>query len=177
MTTFAVTEAKAWHCGTIVRHLRHEHRVAIAVLGLDGHRPLRELFDQSSFRRSWTLNGRLAGVAGITGTLTCSTGFLWFAMTDEATRYPIAVIKEAKRFLDEAMLTKRELATTILGSDEAAKRLAVFLGFHVSHEGLGAPALSRASRRTLSMFLETNPDVRVPIGNGYAIAMGYHLGD
>lgn len=151
--------------------------MAIAMLGIDGHRPLRDLFDQSSFTRAWALDGKLAGIAGVTGTQACSTGFLWFAMTDEATHYPIKIIKEAKRFLDDVMITKRELATTILSGDEAAKRLAIFLGFHVAHNGLGEPAYSRSSRRILSRFLENDPDVRIPIGNGYAIAMGYHPED
>jgi hypothetical protein len=63
---------------------------------------------------------------------------------------PIALVKEARRQLGEITVAKRELATTIIGEDEAAKRLAVFLGFHVADEGPGKTAYRRPKKRTKS---------------------------
>jgi hypothetical protein len=146
----------------------------MAPTNMDGHRNLRALYDQSMFRRAWSMDGQLAGIAGISGTTLSAVGFVWMAMTEKASRYPVAITREGKRFLDDAMMTKRELATTILGGDEGAKRFAVFLGFHASHDGPGSPAFSRMARRNLYRFVETNPDIRVPVGHGYAVALGYH---
>jgi hypothetical protein len=177
MSRFETIDPKPWHCGQILRHLRLEHRIAVSRMGLDGHREISDLFDQSMLKRAWTLDGRLAGIAGITGSAISPLGFVWFAMTDQATKYPVAIIREARQFLDDAMITKRELATTILSGDEAAKRLAVFLGFHYEHDGPGHPAYSRSTRKSLSRLIDSNPEIRIPMGAGYAIALGYHLED
>jgi hypothetical protein len=175
MTRFEIIDAKPFHCGQIVRHLRIEHRAAVAPTAMDAHRNLRSLYDDSIFRRAWALDGKLAGIAGISGPSISSVGFAWLAMTQAATSYPVAVIREGRKFLADAMVTKRELATTILGGDDGAKRFAVFLGFHCDHDGPGSPAFSRPARRDLARFIDTNPDIRIPTGRTYAIALGYHL--
>lgn len=167
-------QAKPWHCGQIVRKLRIEHRDALARVGRDAHRELRNIFDQSAFSRALVINGDLAAVGGVTGTMLESTGYAWIAISQETTKYPVSLLRVVRRQLDEAMMSRHELATTIIGGDEAAKRFAVFLGFHVEDEGLGAPAVTRLGRNSLSRHLDTNADLRAPIGNGYVIAMGYH---
>jgi hypothetical protein len=171
---FTVIEARPWHCGRMARLLRIEHASAIARLGIDSHRELSSRFGESAFRRAWLIDGELAALGGVTGPQMAAWGFLWLALTERARRYPVAIVKEAKRQLAEIMVVKRELATTILDNDAAARRLAIFLGFHVADEGRGAPARSRFARRDLSRFLDTEPAARMPIGNGYVIAMGYH---
>lgn len=174
MTDFTIIEAKPYHCGQMSRLLRAEHREAIARVGADIHREMRARFDASSFRRAWMIDGRLAALGGVVGTSLSTYGFVWLALTNEARRYPLAVVREARRQLDEIMTVRRELATTIIGGDEAAKRLAVFLGFHVSESGPGSRAYSRFARRDLARHLENDPELRLPIGNGYAVALGYH---
>lgn len=174
MTAFSIIPAKPWHCGQMVRLLRHEHASAIARLGVDSHRELRERFAASAFRRAWLINGQLAALGGVTGAAMAGHGFLWLALSETARRYPVAIVKEARRQLAEIMLVKRELATTILDGDAAAQRLAIFLGFHVAEEGPGAQASSRFARRDLARFVTTAPEVRIPMGQGFAVAMGYH---
>lgn len=174
MTDFTVIEAKAWHCGAIARRLRREHRNALSAAGVDIHRELRSMFDASAFRRAWLIDGDLAAIGGVAGTALSVTGYVWVAMTEQAARYPVALVKEARRQLGEIMGIQRELATTVIPDDPAAARLAVFLGFHVSHEGRGQRALSRFSRRDLIRFIATDENLRIPVGKAYAIAMGYH---
>jgi hypothetical protein len=171
---FAIIEARAHFCGQMSRALRLEHQKAIATTGRDTHRELRAVFDASSFTRAWLIDGKLAAIGGVTGPILSPTGYVWLALTEQATRHPVALVKEAMRQLHEIMITKREVATTILGGDNAAKRLAIFLGFHVHHDGIGDRAFSREARRRLSEFVETKQDARVPVGRSYAIAMGYH---
>lgn len=151
-----------------------EHRVATDRLGVNGHRELHTIFDQTPYARAIFADDRLIALGGIAGDLASPFGFVWIAVTDEAKRYPLAIVKEAKRVLDEGMRTKHELATTIIGGDETAKRFAVFLGFHVAHGGPGQQAYSRFGRRDLVRYLDSEPEVRIPVGNGFAIAMGYH---
>lgn len=177
MTRFEVIEARPHHCGNIVRRMRSEHRAAIARTGMDAHRELRGIFDVSMFRKAWLIDGRLAALGGVTGPALSPIGFVWVVMTNAALRYPIEIVKEISRQMQEIMTVKRELATTIIGGDDAALRMAIHLGFHVADDGPGRPAYSRAARRDLVRFIETNPDLRLPVGHGYAIAMGYHADD
>ena len=174
MTTFQMIEARPYHCGQMVRLLRIEHQQAVAHLGFSLHHELRDRFDSSSFRRAWLIDGKLAALGGVTGGKMNGTGFLWLAISETARRYPVAIVKEARRQLAEIMLVKRELATTILNGDAAARRLAIYLGFHVADDGPGAPAHSRFARRDLDRHLDNDPDIRIPLGSGFAIAMGYH---
>ena len=172
---FEIVEARPWHAGQMARALRREHMEVTARLGVNVHRELLDCFGQSSaFRKAWLIDGKLAALGGVMGTMASATGVLWLAMSDQATRYPIAIVKEARRQLDNLMFTKRELMTTIVFGDEAAKRLAIFLRFHIAHDGIGAPAYSRQSRRLLSTFVETYDERIVAIGNVRAVVMGYH---
>ena len=176
MPDFTIIPAQSWHCGQMCRMLRHEHVRAVMALGggMDVHKELRGLFDQSSYRRAWLIDGDLAALGGVSGSLISPHGFVWLTLTEKATRYPLAIIKECRRQLDAIMKVKTELATTVIGGDAAAMRLAVFLGFHVTHKGEGALAETRYGRLRLKRHLEREPEIRIPAGSGYAIALGYH---
>jgi hypothetical protein len=174
MTTFRIIDAKPYHCGQMCRVLRYEHQMAISRIGIDSHRELRGLFDQSSIRRAWLIDGKLGALGGVSGTKLSPYGFVWLALTQAASHYRVAIVKEAKKQLAEIMTIKRELATTIIAGDDAARRLAIFLGFHVADDGPGQPASSRFARRDLERFIASNPECRIPLGDSYAVAMGYH---
>jgi hypothetical protein len=174
MPIFERVEAKPQHCGMLVRRMRYEHLLALRRVGKDPHHELRMTFDASTHRRAWLLGGQIAGLGGVMAPIAAARGYVWMVISEQAARHPVAVIREARRHIDEIMLVKRELATTIIGGDEGAKRLSVFLGFHVEHDGDGSPAISRAGRRTLSEHLDGTPELRIPIGSGYAIGLGYH---
>lgn len=131
-----VKDARPYHCGQIARILRAEHRSAILAIGLDPHRELRTCFDASCHRRAWFLDGRLVAVFGVTGPRIASTGFIWLALSEEATKYPVKLVREAIREIREVMITKRVLTTTIQTQDEAAVRFARFLGFERADEVL-----------------------------------------
>lgn len=177
MTTFEVIEMKRRHCGQIIKHLRIGHQIALEQVKRDAHREIVAIFEESAFRRAWLIDGRLAAVGGVTGSIIASTGYAWLALTEEATLHRVALLKEVMRQLAQIMVSKRELATTVLGGDPAARRLAIFLGFHVDDEGPGSPAYTRLGRRALGRHIDAEPDLRIPVGEGYVIGMGYHAPD
>ena len=116
------------------------------------------------------IDGRLGGLGGVTGPAASAFGMVWLALSIEATRYPLAIIKEARRQLEEIMVVKRSLATLILDGDEASMRFAVFLGFHAENE----PVESRAGRRTSYWRLsDDDPYNRLQIGRGSAVVLCY----
>lgn len=173
MTDFKVVEAKPWHVGQMMRILRTEHHSALAMMGIKGHRELRSTFEASCVRKAWLIDGRLAGLGGVTGTLLDPIASVWLALSQHAMRYPVAVLREARVQLDSLMVTRRILTTSCLAGDEAALRFAIYLGFHIATAGRGQIALSAFSRRDLRRFVEETPDVRIPCGNSYAIALAY----
>lgn len=171
---FEIVEAKRHHCGIMARAMRVNHQRVADMPIASLHREIASCFDQSHFRKAWLIDGNLAALGGVIGTLASPSGTVWLALTEKATRYPIAIIKEARRQLDRLMFTQREIVSTVLLDDAPARRMAIFLGFHVAHEGTGSPACSRGSRRTLDDQLESFDSRILTIGSTRAIVMGYH---
>lgn len=129
MPLFETIDAKAHHCGQIVRVLRREHRDALIMLGVDAHRELRACFDASYLRRAWFADGRLIGLGGIMGAAMSSSGFIWLALSEQATRYPVAAVKEARRQIAEALATKATLIAGTVTGDFTSARFIHALGF------------------------------------------------
>lgn len=134
MPRFTITDAKEHHCGQMIRHLRRAHKNAMLALGGDMHAQLRICFDASSYRKAWFIDGKLAGVGGVMGTQMSSAGYLWLAFTNGATRYPVELVKTARRELDVVMETRRMLIAAVLQDDLAAARFAERMGFERQRE-------------------------------------------
>jgi hypothetical protein len=173
MTDFTVIVAKPWHCGQMIRLLRRGHKDVIAKIGVDSHRELRSRFDHSSFRRAWMIDGKLAGLGGVTGSTISSQGYVWLALSNHALKFPLEIIREARRQLAIIMTTKRDLVTTILDGDDVSKRFAIFLGFVPVGDEWVNRAASRFGRREVARQCETLTEARFAIGNGFGIAMTY----
>ena len=152
MTTFEVIEAKRRHCGQMARHLRSEQAEATARLGVHTHRQLVQVFDNSSWRRAWLIDGRLAGLGGVEGPILSSTGVIWLAFTEEACRFPVAMLKESRRQLQEIMKIKRQILTTLFEEDSASQRFAIHLNF----ETFGDP-IEKNGQRLIPIFLGDAP--------------------
>lgn len=173
MTKFSVIEARPWHCGQMSRLLRDEQVEAMANYGGDVHREMRQMFDNSAYRRAWLIDDKLAALGGVAGSPLETTAYVWVAISKKAQRYPVALIKLMRDQLQKAKATHAMLVTSILPDDPASLRFAVFLGFHAGRDGRSGPALSRFSRHDLIHFIETEPDVRIPLPSGYAMAVAY----
>jgi len=174
VTKFEVIDAKRYMCGRMSRMLRGEHQAAALRVGIDVHRGLRQTFDKSFYRKAWLIDGTLAGLGGAMGTILDPGAFIWVALSERATRYPLEIVREARRQIDYLMRTKLELHTTIIGGDDAARRFVAFLGFHARDAGPGSAAFSCHGRRQLNDFLQNEEGLRYPAGNGYVIPVGYH---
>lgn len=129
MTNFQVIEAKPFHCGQMIRRLRAEQASAVISLGLDAHRELRARFNESSYCQAWAIDGRLAAIGGVTGTILSGTGHIWIAISREAVRFPIAVTRMVQRQLSAVMMTRHLVYTSVLDGDVKSRDFAVYLGF------------------------------------------------
>lgn len=174
MPTFDIVPGKPWHCGQMVRLLRLEQMQVEALLGVDAHATLRQRFDQSpSFRRAWLIDGRLAALGGVTGSLASPDGFVWLAVARFALCYPKAMVRTARAQIAEIMKTRHELHTTLLDGDAASRRFAVFLGFVPLGGTWRRAPISRSGRAMLLDDIEHNDKSRIPVGAGTMTAMHY----
>lgn len=167
---FEIIVAQPHHCGAMARKLRFEQQAAVLMLGLDTHRELRAAFDNSGFRRAWLLDGRLAGLGGVIGPLLAPTGAVWLALTEEATLWPLAIVREARRQLEEISKFKHGLTTWMLDGDETARRFALFLGFHAPGD---CAAVSRIGRRDVLQAMTADRLPRIRVGRGSAVGLHY----
>ncbi len=176
MPDFMVTEAKSYHCGQMRHIIRDEQKDVIVRLGFSVHRELRRYFNDSlSFRRAWFMDGRLMAVFGVTGPAIASTGMAWLALARDTGAHPVAVVREARRQMEDMARTRRELVTVILDDDDASLRFAIFLGF-VPIGYLGSPPVSRFGRRNMHVECEFQDTGRVPVGTGTGLVMRLDLG-
>lgn len=167
MTVFHVRDAKVSDCGPMSRILRREQQAECLRRNVNVHRELRSMFQASYFRRAWTIDGHLAGLGGVKASVMSPIGVVWVALSEEAMKYPIAIVKEARKQLDEIMLMQAELTTSVSYNDEAAQRFAVFLGFGAG----GEAAFSRAGRRNLVDYMNSEPSLRILAGSHWQIAV------
>ena len=130
---YAIRDAKWTDCGAMAHNLCDGRWLAYNRAGLNPHRKLRELFAASSIRRSWLINGRIAAMGGVTGTLLSRRGIVWTAVSPEATKHRFALIREAHRQLREISQTKT-LCATLQEQDSTSTLFAEFLGFRVEGE-------------------------------------------
>ena len=170
MTTFEVIEARRYHCGAMARIMRPEQRHVLIAAGLNPHRVLSEGFAASWPCRAWLIDGRLAGLGGFVGQLLSRGEFVWLALSEEASRHPVAVVREACRQL---AARGGEVTTSVAIDDHGALRLAASLGFHVSHDGPGRRAISREDRAALISAVRQNIDKRITVGRTDYAVMGW----
>ena len=126
-----IAEARLYHCGQIARALRPVQSLGARARGADTHRELQARLSASAYARTCWLDGRLAALGGVMGTLAESDGLVWLAIADWATKHPRALLTAARQALIEIGATKRRLGTLILIEDAASFRFARRLGFAV----------------------------------------------
>ena len=131
MPKFEIIPARPWHCGQIARLIRSEECEAMIAAGLDPHEEIRNAFDNTMRPKAWLIDGRLAALGGVAGNTLSFHAFLWLALAEFAGKYPVAVVKEARRQIALAVVPGMPPATALLYGDEKALRFARFLGFGV----------------------------------------------
>jgi hypothetical protein len=129
---FQTVRARRADCFTIARTLRPKQRAAMIALGLRPFEEFQDAYDNTLAPKAWFINGELAAVGGVAGSAVSPYGFLWLALAEHATKYPVAVVKECARQFRDVLTIKRHVITTLLPDDRSAWRFADFFDFDVS---------------------------------------------
>lgn len=149
--------------------LRAAACITLQGFSLDPRRALHRAFIASSYCRTALRDGKPIAMWGVKGTMLGETAFVWLVLSEAVTKMPVSVVKEARAELARVMETNSEVAITVLPDDEAAVRFAVYLGFHDRENDDG-----QFSRKALCEAIIADPKYRIPIGDSYVVALGYH---
>ena len=126
----AVVDAKPWHCGQMVRQLRAEDRDGTLACGVNAHRELRQRLDGSAFARAVLIDGRLAALGGLVGTVLAHESWIWLVIAPWAIRRNARALgRLAVIYVRGFMQLRHGLYATVFPGDIKAMRLVEFLGF------------------------------------------------
>jgi hypothetical protein len=170
---FDITIARPWHCGQLARRLRHEHHRVLCSIGRGCHAEIRQSFDESSYRRAWCIDGKVSALFGMTGQALSTRALVWMAVSNEATRYPIALVRDSRAALSDMAILKHHLFCSILDADVTSQRFAIFLGFVPATAKRMDAAFSKIWRKELFRRLHDSDEIVMPAGNGCARLMVY----
>lgn len=173
MPKFEIIEARPWHVGQIVRIIRREHMDALDRTGANPHRELNAAFASSFVRKAWLVDGKLAALGGVCGSLMETEGVVWIAASKVVRKYPVHFVKATKSYLDQVMTVKTVLRAMILTDDETSLRFACFMGFHPQTGYFADSAQSQEGRKYLVRHIKANEDIHFKIGGGSVVSLAY----
>lgn len=151
---FTVQEAKRWHCGEMIRNLRPEQTDVAKNLGFNAHEHLQEAFMISGISKTWFgEDGKILGMMGVTGPMMAEEGMIWLAVSKEATKFPIFIVKQAINQLAELMLFKNRLYAAPFLADPASVKFARSMGFIEMADQSGAQEIG-AVAMVMSLNME-----------------------
>ena len=166
--TYAVVPASIRHVRPMARQLRAAACITLQGFGLNAREALRRAYVASSYCRTAVADGKPIAMWGVKNTVLGDTGIVWLVLSEAVTRMPVAVVKEARAELAKMMERLSEIAITVLPDDIAAIRFAVALGFHDREDEM--------PRKEMCEAILADPRYRVPVGDQFVIALGYHPG-
>lgn len=166
---YQVVTSSVRHVRPMARQLRAAACITLQGFGLNPHSALHNAFIASSYCRTALVDGKPVAMWGVKDVLLSDQAAVWLVLSDFITQMPVAIVREARQELARVMETKREVAITVLPNDEAAIRFAVYLGFHDRENDDG-----QFSRKDLCHAVMTDPKYKIPVGDHYVVALGYH---
>jgi hypothetical protein len=115
----------------LASRLRKQDEVEIAAFGLSAKRGLRLCFRMGILRKTYFVDGEIAAMSGMTGDLLSDTGHPYLLTGPAVERAPFAVLREAKRSVDEMMMLRKTLSGEVLASYAKAVRMLEMMGFEI----------------------------------------------
>ncbi len=169
MTDYSIVKSSIRHIRPMSRHLRAAACITLQGFGFNPRVALHRAFMASRYCMTAMVDEKPVAMWGVKATLLGDGAFVWLVLSDQIAAIPRAIVGEAKAELSRIMDNYDEIAITVLPDDMAAVRFAVYLGFHDRDNDDGA-----MTRKQLTDAILADPKYRIPIGDRYVIALGYH---
>lgn len=124
-----VVDAKLAHLHALQRTLRAQDRALMAEARVKPRHVMFELWCNSPLRRAFLIDGIVAAVGGVVGSMLGPMGIVWLVTGAALERNPFAVVRAARDEL-RAMLVRYPVLTSEVAADDArAVKFARRLGF------------------------------------------------
>lgn len=130
MSGYRIIPASILHVRPISKRLRTGSAVALEQFGFNPREGLRRALNGSFYARTAIAeDGRPLAMWGLCGSMLGDAAYVWLALTSEVITMPRAILKEARRELEEQSMRVDRISATLIPGDEDAVRLARHLGF------------------------------------------------
>ena len=109
--------------------LRENDRMEIEALGVDVRTALRRSYREGICRKTYFIDGELAAMSGLCGTMIGDIGEPYLMTAPVAEKMPLTFVRHAKMAVDEMLEHKIRLEGFVIASYTKACRLLEVLGF------------------------------------------------
>ncbi len=114
---------------TLANNLRQDDRAEVTGLGLDPRIALRNSFRNAIIRRTALVNGEIAAMWGLGGTMLSYEGVPWLMTTPAVEAVPVSFVKVGRAQLDEMLRHRSFLSNFVQASYRRACRFLEVMGF------------------------------------------------
>ena len=118
-------------CYRLARALRDADRQEVVCFGLDPRKAIRESYRHAILHRTYFVDGEIAAMGGLSGSLLSHVGYPYLMTTPAVERVPTAFFKECRKMLGRMLEAKSTLAGDVLASYSGACRMLYMLGFEL----------------------------------------------
>lgn len=129
---YIIVDSERSHALMLRRALRTGDRAEIDAAGITDARAVWRSFSVSILCRTAFVDGEIAAMWGLGGTLMAERGSPWLLTTPAVEKVPFAMVREAKKHAEEMLAVRPYLANYVHARYTRAVRLLHLIGFTVS---------------------------------------------
>lgn len=124
-----IRAATAADCSRLAANLRAADRAEVQAAGMSSYKAVGKAFRSGIMTRTAFVDGEIAAMWGLGGTLLSDVGHPWLLTTAAVERIPVTFLKVARRELAAMVVTRRLLRNWVAADYAGAVRLLEVLGF------------------------------------------------
>lgn len=130
--SYIIVDSEKKHALMLRKALRTGDRAEIDAAGVSDARAVWRSFSASVLCRTAFVDGEIAAMWGLGGTLMSDRGSPWLLTTSAVEKVPFAVVREAKKHALEMLTVRPYLANYVHARYTKAVRLLELIGFELS---------------------------------------------
>jgi hypothetical protein len=129
--SFEIVPCRTSHLREVANNLREEERLECEAFGVKPRHMMHALYRDSSYSRAGLLDGEVLAVWGDNAPILHTDGYLWLFSTPMIERVPFLFFREARREIEERLMMRRVLRSSICWKAKRSRRFWELLGFEI----------------------------------------------